>query len=56
MENNEIWSLIELQKKINRIENNNSDYVKSPKWQKYRKQQDLLYKKIQKENDKGIER
>lgn len=55
MESNEIWSLLELQKKINKIEDKDSDYVNNSKWQKYRKQQDMLYKKIQKQNEHKLE-
>ena len=35
--------LIELQKKIDKIEDEDSDYTKNEKWIKLRQQQDLLY-------------
>ena len=51
MESNITWSLVELQRKINEIEDKDSDYVNNPKWKKYRKQQDLLYQKIRNFNE-----
>lgn len=35
--------LIELQRKINKIEEEDSDYTQNEKWKKYRQQQDTLY-------------
>ena len=35
--------LIELQKKIDKIEDEDSNYTKNEKWIKLRQQQDLLY-------------
>lgn len=49
--------LIELQKKINKIEDEDSNYTKNEKWIKLRQQQDLLYefKRQEMENDgRGI--
>lgn len=56
MESNITWSLVELQKKIDQIEDKDSNYINNPKWKKYRKQQDLLYKKIRKSNEQERER
>ena len=52
MESNEIWSLRELKKKIDKIEDKDSDYIHNKKWQKYRKQQDILYERIRKFNER----
>ena len=35
--------LIELQRKINKIEEEDSDYTQNEKWKMYRQQQDTLY-------------
>ena len=35
--------LIALDKKIQRIENNNPDFLESKSWNKYRRRQDVLY-------------
>lgn len=45
--------LKELQSKINRIEENDSDFKNNEKWKELRRQQDLLYdyKKQEMEND-----
>ena len=45
------YMLVELQKKINIIEDKDSNYRKNKKWIKYRSQQDLIYKKIREENN-----
>ena len=45
------WLLIDLAKKMDKIEDNNPDYRNSRTWQKYRRQQDLIYNKIRKENE-----
>ena len=46
--------LIELQKKIDKIEDEDSDYTKNEKWIKLRQQQDLFYEfKRQEMEDDG---
>ena len=44
------WVLVELQKKINRIEDNVVDYQQNKKWIKYRNQQERIYNEFRKEN------
>lgn len=48
--------LVELQNKINKIEDNVSDYQNDKKWKLYRKQQDLLYefKRQEIEDDRSL--
>ncbi len=48
--------LVELQNKINKIEDNVSDYQNNKKWKLYRKQQDLLYefKRQEMEDDRSL--
>lgn len=48
--------LDEIQKKINKIEDDDSDFSKNPKWQELRNQQDVLYefKRQEMENDRII--
>ena len=45
------WVLVELQKKINRIEDNVVDYQQNKKWIKYRNQQERIYNELRKENE-----
>ena len=45
------WVLVELQKKINRIEDNIVDYQQNKKWIKYRNQQERIYNESRKENE-----
>ena len=45
------WVLVELQKKINRIEDNIVDYQQNKKWIKYRNQQERIYNELRKENE-----
>lgn len=49
--------LIELQKKIDKIEDEDSDYTKNKKWIELRQQQDMLYefKRQEIEKDNGNE-
>lgn len=49
--------LIELQKKIDKIEDEDSNYTKNEKWIKLRQQQDMLYefKRQEIEKDNGNE-
>lgn len=39
-------TLLELDKKIKRIEDRDENYIENPKWQELRKQQDICYKKL----------
>ena len=43
--------LVELQKKIDKIEDEDENYQENKKWIKYRGQQDAIYKKIRKDNE-----
>lgn len=45
------WILVELQRKIDKIEDTDVDYQNNKKWQKYRKQQDNIYKEMRNENE-----
>lgn len=49
-------TLVELQKKIDKIEDEDENYRQNKKWIKYREQQDLLYKIIKKQNEVEDER
>lgn len=44
-------TLIELQKKIDKIEDEDENYRENKKWIKYRKQQDWIYDQIRKNNE-----
>ena len=44
------WVLVELQKKINRIEDNVVDYQQNKRWKRYRNQQERIYNELRKEN------
>ena len=48
--------LRELQRKIDKIEDADSDYTKNEKWKKLRQQQDLLYdfKRQELEDDRSL--
>lgn len=39
-------TLIDLGKKIRKIEDKDENYIENPKWQELRKQQDICYKKL----------
>lgn len=43
--------LVELQKKIDKIEDKDENYQENKKWIKYRNQQNAIYEKIRKENE-----
>lgn len=45
------WVLVELQKKIDKIEDEDINYRQNKKWIKYRKQQDMIYDQIRKDNE-----
>lgn len=45
------WILVELQKKIDKIEDEDENYQENKKWIKYRKQQDAIYNQIRKNNE-----
>ena len=45
------WALVELQKKIDKIEDEDENYQENKKWIKYRGQQDAIYKQIRKDNE-----
>lgn len=50
------WHLVELQKKINKIEETDADYRNNKKWRKYRNQQNQIYKLIREYNEVSNER
>lgn len=50
------WVLVELAKKIEKIENEDEDYRQNKKWIKYRKQQDEIYDILRKKNEVQDER
>lgn len=39
-------TLLDLDKKIRKIEDKDENYIQNPKWQELRKQQDICYKKL----------
>lgn len=43
--------LIQLQKKIDKIEDEDINYRENKKWIKYRSQQNAIYEKIKKDNE-----
>ena len=43
--------LVELQKKIDKIEDEDINYQENKRWIKYRKQQEVIYDKIRKDNE-----
>lgn len=43
--------LIQLQKKIDKIEEQDENYQENKKWIKYRNQQNAIYKQIRKDNE-----
>lgn len=45
------WVLIELQKKIDKIEDEDENYQENKKWIKYRNQQNEIYEQIRKDNE-----
>lgn len=45
------WVLVELQKKIDKIEDEDENYQENKKWIKYRSQQDAIYEQIRKDNE-----
>lgn len=45
------YELVELQNKINKIEDEDENYQQNKKWIKYRKQQEIIYEIIRKNND-----
>lgn len=47
------WILVELQNKINQIEESDENYQLNKKWKKYRKQQDIIYEQIRRDNEMG---
>ena len=50
------WVLVELQKKIDKIEDTDENYQENKKWIKCRKQQEEIYDILRKENEKQDER
>lgn len=44
------WELVELAKKIEKIEDEEVDYRENRKWIKYRKRQEDIYEILRKEN------
>lgn len=50
------WVLVELQKKIDRIEEDDENYQENRRWKKYRKHQEEIYEKLRKENEQQDER
>jgi hypothetical protein len=50
------WELVELAKRIQKIEDEDEDYQKNKKWIKYRNRQVSIYEKLRKENEKQDER
>ena len=50
------WVLVELQKKIDKIEEEDEDYQENKRWKKYRKQQEEIYEILRKENETENER
>ena len=49
-------TLVELQNKINKIEDEDPDYQQNRKWIKYRKQQEMIYEMIREQNEEYDER
>lgn len=45
------WVLVELQKKIDKIEDEDENYRQNKKWIKYRNQQNAIYEQIRKDNE-----
>lgn len=45
------WVLVELAKKIEKIENEDENYQENKKWIKYRKQQEDIWEILRKENE-----
>lgn len=48
------FTLVELQKKIDRIEDEDENYRENKRWIKYRQQQESIYDMIRKENEMEI--
>jgi hypothetical protein len=46
------WTLVELQRKIDKIEDEDENYQENKRWKKYRKLQDYIYKEIREKNNK----
>lgn len=49
------WVLVELQKKIDKIEDEDENYQENKRWIKYRRQQEEIYEKLRKENEQQDE-
>ena len=49
-------TLVELQHKIDKIEDEDENYRENKKWIKYRKQQEAIYEIIRKQNEEDYER
>ena len=49
------WLLVELQHKINKIEDEDVNYQENKKWIKYRKHQEDIYDVIRKNNEMEVE-
>lgn len=47
-------TLVELQNKINKIEDKDPNYEKNKKWIKCRKQQNKIYEVIKRKNERSI--
>lgn len=48
------WVLVELAKKIQRIEDKCENYQENKNWKKYRNQQNAIYEKIRKNNEREM--
>lgn len=47
------WVLVELQNKIDKIEDEDENYQENKKWKKYRKMQDCIYQQIREKNEQN---
>lgn len=50
------WELVELQHKINKIEDEDENYRENRKWLKFRKRQEKIWDTMRKENEMELER